>query len=335
MSLPGTSARPLTVLVLGSPEDHSLSRLHQLPGVRAGIGRDADAIAEALGAQGVLLEEAEVLLVAGGGKHKLADLLSRAPRLAWVHSRAAGIDHLLSPALLAAPVILTNGSGAFSDSLAEFALAGILHFAKDVPRLQRAQAAQLWEQFEPRLLKGATLGLVGYGSIGRAVARRARALDMNVIAVRRRQDGDDDGLGVRFLKGPGGLLDLMRTSDAVVVVSALTAETRGLVSREALAALQPHAVLVNVARGALVDEPALIDALREHRLRGAALDVFVEEPLPKGHPLYALDNVLLSPHCADNVPGWLEGAVDVFLDNLERFRRGQPLRNRVDPARGY
>jgi phosphoglycerate dehydrogenase-like enzyme len=201
--------------------------------------------------------------------------------------------------------------------------------------MQRAKDARRWEPYEPEALRGKTLGLVGYGDIGQAVAQRARAFDMSVLAVRRRTAVEDDGRGVRFLQGPGALLELMRASDAVVVVAALTSETRGLVSAEAIAALRPQAVLVNVARGPVVDEPALVEALRARRLRGAVLDVFSEEPLPPEHPLWALDNVLLSPHCADNVPGWLDSAVAVFLENLDRFRRGEPLRNRVDPARGY
>ena len=324
----------LTLLVLGSPKDASLSPLRDLADVRVGLGPDAAAIAESLGGSAAL-EEAEVLLVASRRRDALAELLPHAPRLAWVHSRSAGIDHVMSPALSETKAIMTNGRGVFSPALAEFAMAGILHFLKDVPRMQRAKEARKWEPYEPEALRGKTLGLVGYGDIGQAVARRARAFDMTVLAVRKRVVTDDDGLGVRFLQGPGALLELMRASDAAVVVAALTAETRGLVSAEAIAALRPRSVLVNVARGPVVDEPALVEALRAGRLRGAVLDVFAEEPLPPEHPLWGLDNLLLSPHCADNVPGWLESALTVFLDNLERFRRGEPLRNRVDPARGY
>jgi phosphoglycerate dehydrogenase-like enzyme len=324
----------LTLLVLGSPQDRSLHPVRELEDVRVGLGTDAAAIAESLGGFEAV-QEAEVLLVARARRETLAEVLAHAPRLRWVHARSAGIDHLVSPALLAAPIVMTNGKGTFSASLAEFALAGILHFLKDIPRMQRAKAARRWEPYEPDALGGKTLGLVGYGDIGRAVAQRARAFDMTVLAVRRRATTEHDELGVRFLVGPGALEDLMRASDAVVVATALTPETRGLVSAEAIAALRPQAVLVNVARGAVLDEPALVEALRARRLRGAVLDVFSEEPLPPDHPLWALDNVLLSPHCADNVPGSLDSAMAAFLDNLARFRRGEPLRNRVDLARGY
>jgi phosphoglycerate dehydrogenase-like enzyme len=325
---------PLTLLVLGSPKDTSLSPVRDLKDIRVGLGPDAASIAASLGGTEAL-REAEALLVATRHREVVAELLAQAPNLKWVHSRSAGIDHLMSPALRDAPVVMTNGRGVFSAALAEFALAGVLHFWKDVPYMQRTQAEKRWAPFAPLALGGKTLGLVGYGDIGRAVARRARAFDMNVIAVRRSAASGEDDLGTRFLQGAGALLELMRTSDAVVVVAALTAETEGLVSAEAIAALPPHAVLVNVARGALIDEGALVEALRARRLRGAALDVFVEEPLPAGHAFWTLDNVLLSPHCADNVPGWLESAVSVFLDNLARFQRGEPLANRVDPARGY
>ena len=323
---------PLTVLVLGSPKDTSLAPVRELSGVRVGFGADLAGIAASLGGiEGV--REAAVLLVATRQREVLAELLSEATGLRWIHARSAGIDHLMSPALHGSQALVTNGRGVFSASLAEFALGGILHFWKGVPEMVRAQGEGRWAPFAPLALGGKTLGLVGYGDIGQAVARRARAFDMQVVAVRRSTTASEDG--VRFLHGDGAVVELMRSSDGVVVVAALTPETQGLVSREAIAALPPHAVLVNVARGGLIDEPALVEALRARRLRGAALDVFVEEPLPPGHPFWTLDNVLLSPHCADNVPGWLEAAVAVFLSNLERFRRGEPLLNRVDAARGY
>ena len=326
--------RAPALLVLGSPDDASLARVRDLPGWRIGIGPDAGALTTALGGTEDLAR-AEVLLVASRHRDALTELLPLAPRLRWVHSRSAGIDHLVSPALRAAQVVMTNGRGVFSAALAEFALAGILHFLRGVPRMQRAQLARRWEPFEPEPLGGKTLGLVGYGDIGQAVARRARAFDMEVLAVRRSLASASDGLAVRFLRGADGLREMMRASDAIVVVAALTPETQGLVSASLIGAMRPQAVLVNVARGEIVDETALTAALAAHRLRGAALDVFAEEPLPAGHALWGLDNVLLSPHCADNVPGWLDAAVQVFLDNLERFRRGEPLLNRVDPARGY
>ena len=184
-------------------------------------------------------------------------------------------------------------------------------------------------------LAGRTLGVVGYGDIGREVARRAHALGMRVVALRRRPElSAGDPLADELL-GEDRLLELMARADDVVVATPLTPRTRGLVGRDAIAALKPTAVLVNVGRGPVVDEQALVEALAAGRIRGAALDVFETEPLPAGHPLWTLPNVLLSPHCADHVPGWVEAATRAFLDELERYRRGEPLRNVVDKTHGY
>jgi phosphoglycerate dehydrogenase-like enzyme len=157
---------------------------------------------------------------------------------------------------------------------------------------------------------------------------------MRVVALRRQPSAAGDDLADEIV-GPERLHELLARADYVVIATPLTAETRHLIGREALAAMPPHAVVINVGRGPVVDEAALIEALEQQRIRGAALDVFEQEPLPDGHPLYRLDNVLLSPHCADQTAGWQAEAMDVFLENLERFRAGQPLRNLVDKSRGY
>lgn len=316
----------LTILVLASPDDTSLGRLDALPpGVRTVMGQQPEDFGEALGV-------AEVIFHCSGGRKRLQPLLARAPRVRWVHSRSAGVENILFPALVEAPVAVTNARGAYSRSLAEWAMAGVLFFAKDLRRLLRSQAEGRWDVFEPEEIAGRTLGIVGYGDIGRAVARYARALGMNVLALRRRPERDELAHEV---VGPGGLNELMRRSDYVVVAAPITPDTRGLVGREAIAAMKPSGVLVNIGRGPVVDEAALVEALTARRIRGAALDVYEQEPLPAGHPLYSLDNVLLSPHCADNVPGWRESAVDVFVEHVMLFRRGEPLRNVVDKARGY
>jgi phosphoglycerate dehydrogenase-like enzyme len=253
----------------------------------------------------------------------------------WVHSRSAGIENLLFPALVESDAVLTNGRGSFADSLGEFAMAAVLFFAKDLRRMRKSQAEGRWDPFDPEWVRGKTLGIVGYGEIGRATARRARAFGMRVIGLRRRPQasaGDpllDEALPLERR------LELMRRSDYVVVATPLTPETRGIVGEAELQAMKPTSVLINVGRGPCVDEPALLRALEAGRIRGAALDVFEQEPLPAGHRFYALDNVLLSPHCADHVPGWLEDAMALFLDNLERFREGRPLLNVVDKRAGY
>jgi phosphoglycerate dehydrogenase-like enzyme len=230
---------------------------------------------------------------------------------------------------------MTNGRGVFSRSLAEWVIGALLYFVKDFARLERNRKRGVWEVFEPDDLAGRTLGIVGYGDIGHAIAERARRLGMRVLALRKRPAPSGPDSWAEQTLPPSELVTLMERSDDVVVTLPLTEETRGFVSEAAIAALKPTGVLVNVGRGPVIDEPALVRALREQRIRGAALDVFEQEPLPDGHPLYGLDNLLLSPHCADNTPGWLEAAMRAFVRNLERFRRGERLENVVDKALGY
>ena len=278
---------------------------------------------------------ADAILVWSASRDLLATVFAMAPRVRWVHSRAAGLDTLLFPALVDSPAPLTNSSGVYSRSLGEFVAASVLFFAKDFHRMQRNQMAGRWEQFDVEEVHGKTLGIVGYGDIGRAAAKFAKALGMRVIALRRHPEkSDGDGLVDETL-GLERLLDLMGRSDYVVAAAPLTSETRGLVSAAAIAAMKPTGVFINVGRGAVVDELALIDALRQKRIRGAALDVFDQEPLPAGHPLYALDNLLLSPHCADHTQTWIDDAMQFFTENLERFVRGEPLKNVVEKRLGY
>jgi phosphoglycerate dehydrogenase-like enzyme len=278
---------------------------------------------------------ADAIFVCSLGRKKLEPIFPLAPRLRWVHSRAAGIEGLLFPALVESPVPLTNSKGVFSPSLAEWVMGAVLFFAKDFRRLVRKQGAEKWEEFAPEMIDGSTLGIVGYGDIGRAVAARARAMGMRVLALRRRPEESRGDALVDEILPATALPELLRRSDYVVVATPLTSETHHLFGRAELAHLKPSAVLVNVGRGAVIDEPTLVEALRKGRLKGAALDVFEEEPLPAGHPLWRLENVLLSPHCADQTTTWLQDATRAFLENLERFRRGEPLLNVVDKARGY
>ncbi len=230
---------------------------------------------------------------------------------------------------------LTNARGVFSASLGEFVMAAVLFFAKDFPRMRRSQAARTWDPFDVDWAQGKTLGIVGYGDIGRAAAERARAFGMKILALRRNLDAARQDPLVDEAIPLERRADLMARSDYVVVAAPLTPETRGLVGPAEIAAMKPTGVLINVGRGPIVDEAALLAALQAGRIRGAALDVFDTEPLPKEHAFYGLDNVLLSPHCADNTPGWLEGSMRFFLQNLEHFRAGRPLLNLVDKARGY
>ncbi len=318
-----------TLLVLNDPLAPYLGLLEQLPdGVRIVAGGNAEVFQSSV-------DEAEVIFAGIGTAGLLRELWPRAGRLRWVHSLAAGIEGMLFPELVESPVVLTNGRGVFRRSLAEFALAAALFFAKDLRRMVRGQEAGKWSPFDVEELHGATMGIVGYGEIGRAVAGLAWPLGMKVLALRRRPElcAADPLVDEAF--APGRRLEMISRCDYLVISAALTPHTRGLIGAGEIAAMKPNAVLINVGRGPVVDESALVGALTARRIRGAALDVFDVEPLPAGHTFYSLDNVLLSPHCADHTVGWLEMAMQFFLDNFRRYLAGQPLENIVDKRQGY
>jgi phosphoglycerate dehydrogenase-like enzyme len=199
----------------------------------------------------------------------------------------------------------------------------------------RSQGAAIWDPFDVEWARGRTIGILGFGGIGRAVARRARVLEMRVVAFRRHPDLSVGDPVVDEVYSSSDLVSVLPRIDYFVAAVPLTDETRGLVGAKELRALPPSAVLINVGRGPVIQERALIKALVNGRLRGAALDVFDTEPLPAKHAFFGMENVLLSPHCADRAPGWIEDAFELFIDNFRRFRSGQPLLNLVDKAAGY
>lgn len=318
----------LTVWVLAHADDPGLRPLDPAPeGVRFVTGLDLEAFRGE--------PPPEVVFDCGVGRKLLEPVLQAHPDTRWIHSRYAGLETLLFQALVESPVPLTNGKGSFSRSLAEFVVAGLLYFAKDLPRMRRNQAAHDWAVFDVEELHGRTLGIVGYGDIGRAIAERAKPFGMRILGLRRRAEpGLRDDLADEVWP-LAQLRDLMAECDDVAVALPLTPETRRLIGEEDIRALKPTAVFANVGRGAVVDEGALVRALQERRIKGAVLDVFEAEPLPKESPLWGLDNVLLSPHTADHTRTWLVDASALFLRNLDRFRRGEPLLNRVDKRQGY
>jgi len=253
----------------------------------------------------------------------------------WIHSISAGVDHILFPELRASSIPLTNGRGAFARSLGEFVIAGALYFAKDFRRLFATKASGKWAQFDLEELHGKTIGIVGYGEIGRAIAERAKPFGMRVIAIRRRPELSAQDPLLDAVYPPDRVADLMRESDYVVAAAPNTPGTRGLIGEREIAAMKPTAVIMNVGRGQVIDEPALVKALTAGSIRGAVLDVFNQEPLAEGHPFYTLDNVLLSFHCADHVDGWIDNAVAIFVRNFDKFVKGEPLENVVDKEAGY
>ena len=279
---------------------------------------------------------AEILLNWSGSLSLMREVFRMCRGLRWIHSRSVGLERTLFPELIASDVTLTNGRGVFSPPLGEFALAAILYFAKDLRRMIRNQQSGLWGPFDVTLVSGQTLGIVGFGDIGRAVATRVRAVGMHVLALRRHVPGRNEPEPlVNQLYSATQRNEMLPRCDYVVVAAPLTDETRGLIGQAEFAAMKETAVVINLGRGPVIHEGALIKALSEHRIRGAALDVFDEEPLPSGHPFYHMENVLLCPHCADHTPDWLDNAMRFFLLQFARFRRGEPLLNIVNKSLGY
>jgi phosphoglycerate dehydrogenase-like enzyme len=320
----------ILVLVLADPEESQISMLDELRETAdVVIGNSVDAFTNAARA-------AEVIFNWSGSLSLIREVFLMSPAVCWVHSRSAGLERTLFPELIASDVTMTNGSGVFSPSLGEFALAAILYFAKDFRRMIRNQRAGVWEPFDVLPISGQTVGIVGYGDIGRAVAVRIRPMGMNVLAVKRHvyPQNNSDPL-VDQIYSPDQRIEMLSRCDYVVVAAPLNAETRGLIGEAEFAAMKPNAVIINVGRGPVIEERAMLKALSEHAIKGAALDVFDEEPLPSGHPFYNLENVLLSPHCADHTPDWLDNAMRFFMAQFQRFRRGEPLLNVVDKKLGY
>lgn len=292
------------------------------------VGPSADALAEAA-------PQAQAMLAWTVRRPEIEKLLPIAKQLRWMHVRWAGLDSLLFPALIDSPVILTNSRGVYSSALGEFAIAGALFFAKDIRGLLATQFANKWDPFTMQELSGATMGIVGYGDIGRACATRAHAFGMHVLAYRRRPELAANNGDIERTYGPGQLIEMIRHCDYIVVATPLTPQTQGMIGAAEIAAMKPGAVLMNLGRGPVIDEHALIRALDSRTIRGAVLDVFTEEPLPPDSPLWSFDNVLLSPHCADNTPTWNEEAMQFFLANFDRFLKNEPLQNVVDKQQGY
>jgi phosphoglycerate dehydrogenase-like enzyme len=255
----------------------------------------------------------------------LAWVVRTAPRLRFLQATFAGAGQQLRAAELTPAeldrVAVASTAGIHATPLAEWSLFGILAFTKGLPRLLADKASRRWDHYPTRELPGTTLLVVGVGEIGREVVRLARAFGMNVVGVKREAGGD--------WAAPEQLGDLVGEADAIVVTLPLTDETRGLIDRETIARMRDGAILVNVGRGAVVDEDALVAALRSGKLRGAALDVFTEEPLPASSPLWELDNVLLSPHTAALSVKENERVVERFEENLRRYLTGEELVGRV------
>ncbi|MFL5880444.1 MAG: D-2-hydroxyacid dehydrogenase [Actinomycetota bacterium] len=288
----------------------------------------------------VLLDRAEVLFgIPDDTAEGLAAAVTGLPRLRWIHATSAGAGEQVRKAALPAEalkrVAITTSSGVHAVPLAEYAILGLLAVAKELPRFVEEQRAKAWPEVRRPLreLDGQTLFLVGLGDIGRETARLGKALGMRTVGFRRTQGPPPEW--VDEVHGPERLAELAGRADAMVVSLPLTDQTAGLIDRATIDRLPASCIFVNVGRGGVVDEPALIDALRERRIAGAVLDVFATEPLPEDSPLWTLPNVLVTPHAAALSARENERIVQLFVDNLRRYLDGRPLRNVVEPGVFY
>lgn len=293
---------------------------------------------EARAALAAILGQTEVLLT----NQVLPDkIVAMSPKLKWVQLTSAGVDSLIDHEIVRAPgVTVTTASGIHATTISEYIIGAMITFAKNFPKAMRAQQENTWAPYWPQELEDATVGIIGLGAIGRRTAELSKALRMRVLAMRRscerRMSGAEAGeSAVDEMFPPGDLHALLGESDYVVLTLPLTAESRGLIGEAEIAAMKPNAVIVNIARGSVIDQEALIRALSEGRIAGAALDVTSPEPLPSDHELWDVENVMITPHISGGTPRYMERAIDLFCDNLHRYAGGETLRNVVDPSRGY
>ncbi len=337
--------KPLNVLVIAPAFDRSVTHadeedLRRIALAGPGINvRDASelAVAEYRGDStakeklDAMLAEAEVIY----GLIMPQNLLARAPKLKWIQTMSAGVDRFARIDVWQSPVIITGVSGIHATPIGEFVLELMLMFAKGAPLCFQMKQKREWKRFMPSVLRGKTVGIVGLGSIGREVARLSKAFGMRVVANRRSVTRQKRARYVDMLLPAGQLNQLLAESDYVVVATPLTPETRGLIGDKELRAMKPSAYIINIARGGMIDEEALIRALDEKRIAGAGLDVVADEPLPPESRLWDFDNVLLSPHVAGGMEDYMERATEVFCENLKRYLNGKKLLNVIDKKKGY
>jgi phosphoglycerate dehydrogenase-like enzyme len=280
----------------------------------------------------------------------------KAPRLRWVQLDTSGVDHVRNSPVWQAPVDITTLNGVAPSNMAEFAVMMMLAFGHHLKRMVELQQQRYWPTFQerwdwfmPSELRGATVGIIGYGSIGRQIGQIAHAFGMRVLALRRSGgSGKADRQTYRIpdlatatereperIYGPAELGEMLPECDYVVLMVPYTADSHHMINERALRAMKPSAVLINLARGGVVEEGALIRALQEGWIAGAALDVFEQEPLPADSPLWSMRNVMISPHVAGFTPHYHERVMGIFVENLTRFLEGQPLLNRADRDAGY
>ncbi len=275
--------------------------------------------------------DAEVAF-SGNNPRRVRKLLDATPKLRWYHTVSAGVENMPLPELAQRGIVLTNNSGSYDIQIAEHLMAFVFAASRQLQRYRDLQRAREWRELQHQELRDATIVVYGMGSIGGEIARLASAVGMRVIGVRRKAVPQP---GIERVVAADRLADVVGEADYLAVAAPLTAATRGAISREVISRMKPTAWIMNIGRGAIVDEPAMIDALQAKRIAGAALDVFTTEPLPKESPLWALENVIITPHHSGSSPRASERTLKLFAENLRRYKAGEPLINRVDFEAGY
>ena len=320
-----------SILVISRPDHYALRGLEQLRGVSNIFISDDQAELEKRA------PEAEVILVSGATGAYLPKIWNHARSVRWIHSLAAGVDKLIFPELADSPIPLTNARGVFKRSLAEFAVLGILFHTKKVRRLIDNQRERKWDDFYVGFANGRVMGIVGYGEIGRECALLAKGLGLEIHALRRNPQKSAADPAVDRVFGPAQLLEMLAGIDVLLCCAPLTPQTHHMIGDAEFKVMKRTAIVLNVGRGPVIDEAALIRALLSETIAGASLDVFEREPLPKDSALWGMDNVLISPHCTDHTdePDWLDLSMQVFVDNFHRYQKGDPLENVVDKGMGY
>jgi D-2-hydroxyacid dehydrogenase (NADP+) len=287
--------------------------------------------ANAKGKLDAMLAKAEVIY----GIILPQNLVARAPKLKWFQTMSAGVDRFSKMDIWESPVTITNVSGIHTTPIGEFAIEFMLMFAKGAPQCFRMQQKHEWKRFMPAVLRDKTVGIVGLGNIGREIARLSKAFGMKTIATRRSAIKQQRARYVDVLLPAAQLHQLLSESDYVIVATPLTPETRGLIGEKELRAMKPGAYIINIARGGIIDEEALIRALDEKRIAGAGLDVVTSEPLPPDSPLWDYENVILTPHVSGGMEDYIGQATGIFCENLKRYLNGEKLLNVIDKKKGY
>ncbi|MFZ4441328.1 MAG: D-2-hydroxyacid dehydrogenase [Syntrophales bacterium] len=278
------------------------------------------------------LREAEVIF---GWIHQFPkNLLARTERLKWIQVLTAGVDRLPEE-ILTSGTRVANASGLHGAAMGEVVLELMLMFVKDAAACMRMKQAREWRRYRPAILRGQTVGILGLGAVGKEIARLCKAFGMKVVGIRRSGGAAEPRPEVDHIYLREQLPELLAESDFVVLALPLTKETVGMIGEKELRGMKPTACLINVARGAIVDEAALIRALEEKWIAGAGLDVFTREPLPPENPLYAMPNVIFSPHISGDIPDYESRATEVFCENLRRYLADEPFLHEVDREKGY